>query len=169
MLCIVAYHGLKARCIAVLLHTRMSHTGRTTSGWTSVLRRPEWNGDFEPDISALKGCCVPFGTRSATTEPVGETEPGLRSATVRRTNLYTIGLYYDFYCRWTDGCRPAFLQYIIFFLFNLLPADSADQSGHPHLLAGVSTTMISSMVTPKTAAKMTKLSIVGMAVPWIHL
>ena len=22
-----AYHGLKARCIAVLLHTRMSHTG----------------------------------------------------------------------------------------------------------------------------------------------
>ena len=73
MLCIVAYHGLKARCIAVLLHTRMSHTGRTTSGWTSVLRRPEWNGDFEPDISALKGCCVPFGTRSATTEPEGET------------------------------------------------------------------------------------------------
>ena len=43
-----AYHGLKARCIAVLLHTRMSHTGRTTSGWTSVLRRPEWNGDLEP-------------------------------------------------------------------------------------------------------------------------
>ena len=27
MLRIVAYHGLKARCIAVLLHTRMSHTG----------------------------------------------------------------------------------------------------------------------------------------------
>ena len=27
-----AYHGLKARCIAVLLHTRMSHAGRTTSG-----------------------------------------------------------------------------------------------------------------------------------------
>ena len=32
MLRIAAYHGLKARCIAVLLHTRMSHTGRTTSG-----------------------------------------------------------------------------------------------------------------------------------------
>ena len=27
MLRIVAYHGLKARCIAVLLHTRMSHAG----------------------------------------------------------------------------------------------------------------------------------------------
>ena len=27
MLRIAAYHGLKARCIAVLLHTRMSHTG----------------------------------------------------------------------------------------------------------------------------------------------
>ena len=90
-------------------------------------------------------------------------------ATVRRTNLYTIGLYYDYYCRWTDGCRPAFLQYSIFFLFDLLPADSADQSGHPHLLAGVSTTMISSMVTPKTAARMTRLSMEGMAVPWIHL
>ena len=90
-------------------------------------------------------------------------------ATVRRTNLYTIGLYYGFYCRRTDGCRPAFLQYSILFLFDLLPADSADQSGHPHLLAGVSTTMISSMVTPKTAAKMTRLSMEGMAVPWIHL
>ena len=61
-------------------------------------------------MTILTGCCVPFGTRSATTEPVGETEPGLRSATVgaerrcpgpsapfgatvRRTNLYTIGLY----------------------------------------------------------------------------
>ena len=27
MLRIAAYHGLKARCIAVLLHTRMSHAG----------------------------------------------------------------------------------------------------------------------------------------------
>lgn len=27
MLRIVAYHGLKARCIAILLHTLMSHTG----------------------------------------------------------------------------------------------------------------------------------------------
>lgn len=44
------------------------------------------------------------------------------------------------------------------------PAES-----HPHLLAGVSTTMISSIVTPKTAARMTKLSMVGIAVPWIHL
>ena len=137
-------------------------------------------------MTILTGCCVPFGTRSATTEPVGENEPGLRSATVgaerrcpgpsapfgatvRRTNLYTIGLYYGFYCRRTDGCRPAFLQYSILFLFDLLPADSADQSGHPHLLAGVSTTMISSMVTPKTAARMTRLSMEGMAVPWIHL
>ena len=57
------------------------------------------------------GCCVPFGTRSATTEPVGETEPGLRSATVvaertspgrpatsgatvRCTYRYTMGLYW---------------------------------------------------------------------------
>ena len=48
MLRIAVYHGLKAQCIAVLLHTQMSHTGRTTSGWTSVLRRPEWNGDLEP-------------------------------------------------------------------------------------------------------------------------
>ena len=62
-----AYHGLKARCIAVLLHTRMSHAGRTTSGVAgrpgdvrsattvaerrpSALRRPEWNGDFEPTL-----------------------------------------------------------------------------------------------------------------------
>jgi len=48
MLRIVAYQGLKVRCIAVLLHTRMSHTGRTTSTRTSALRRPEWNGDIEP-------------------------------------------------------------------------------------------------------------------------
>ena len=133
MLRIVAYHGLKVRCLSVLLHTRMSHTGRSTSGWTSALRRPEWNGDFEPDISALKGCCVPFGTRSATTEPVSETEPGLRSATVgaerrspgpsapfgatvRRTNLYTIGFYYGFYCRRTSGCPPASMQYNTLFL-----------------------------------------------------
>ena len=67
MLRIAAYHGLKARCIAVLLHTRMSHAGRTTSGVAgrpgdvrsattvaerrpSALRRPEWNGDFEPTL-----------------------------------------------------------------------------------------------------------------------
>ena len=60
MLCIVAYHGLKARCIAVLLHTRMSHTGRTTSGWTSVLRRPEWNGDFEPAIPESESGVLPI-------------------------------------------------------------------------------------------------------------
>ena len=42
-----AYHGLKARCIAVLLHTQMSHTGRRTdvrvavgSAPTEVERRP---------------------------------------------------------------------------------------------------------------------------------
>ena len=33
-------------------------------------------------MTILTGCCVPFGTRSATTKPVGETEPGLRSASV---------------------------------------------------------------------------------------
>ena len=53
MLRIAAYHRLNPRCIDVLLHTRMSHAGRTTSGWTSILRRPEWNGDFEPS----KTCC----------------------------------------------------------------------------------------------------------------
>ena len=37
MLRIAAYHGLNPRCIDVLLHTRMSHAGRWTSG---VARRP---------------------------------------------------------------------------------------------------------------------------------
>ena len=64
MLCIVAYHGLKARCIAVLLHTRMLHTGRTTSGWTSVQRRPEWNGDFEPAIPESESGVLPITPKS---------------------------------------------------------------------------------------------------------
>ena len=89
-------------------------------------------------------------------------------ATVRRTNLYTIGLYYGFYCRRTSGCQPAFMQYNTLFLLFLL-FDSGESSGHPHLRAGMSTTTMSSMVTPSIAANMTRLSMEGMAVPWIHL
>ena len=39
-----AYLGLKVRCIAVMLHAQMSHTGIAPTG-------------LEPDISALKGLC----------------------------------------------------------------------------------------------------------------
>jgi len=43
--------------------------------------------------------------------------------------------------------------------------DSGESPGYPHLRAGVSTTTMSSMVTSKMAANITKLSIVGMDVP----
>ena len=40
---------------------------------------------------------------------------------------------------------------------------------YPYLTSIVSTAMMSSTVTPNIAAKITMLSIVGIAVPWIHL
>ena len=55
----------------------------------------------------------------------------------------------------------------LFLLFLLF--DSGESSGHPHLRAGMSTTTMSSMVTPSIAANMTRLSMVGKDVPWIHL
>ena len=113
------------------------------------------------------GCCVPFGTRSATTEPVGETEP---VPPERQSGVLTAILwdYTGFYKGRQANTGPPFCK-TVRLLFDSLLFDSGESPGYPHLRAGVSTTTMSSMVTSKIAANITKLSIVGMDVPWIHL
>ena len=59
--------------------------------------------------------------------------------------------------------RPGFL------FFSALPIELPPPYLQPHFSAAVSTEMISSMETPSSADRITKLSMVGIADPWIHL
>ena len=58
---------------------------------------------------------------------------------------------------------------VLLFADRTIPARTIFSFYYPHLTSIVSVAMISSTVTSNIAARMTMLSIVGIAVPWIHL
>ena len=80
-------------CTICLSHIRKISSGRHLVSWKCRIR----TASLRPWRSVLPLHHIlhdnPNGNRTRTF-----------GATVRRTNLYTIGLYYGFYCRWTDGC-----------------------------------------------------------------
>jgi len=94
---------------------------------------------------------------------VPQTFSDLRSDSPVYLPLY-YGNYTGFYKGRQANTGPPFCK-TVRLLFDSLLFDSGESPGYPHLRAGVSTTTMSSMVTSKMAANITKLSIVGMDVP----
>lgn len=123
------------------------------------------NVGFEPHLCVPGAACCHYTTFSMTIPTGIEPVPPERQSGVLTAILWD---YTGFYKGRQANTGPPFCK-TVRLLFDSLLFDSGESPGYPHLRAGVSTTTMSSMVTSKMAANITKLSIVGMDVPWIHL
>jgi len=147
-----------------------------SQGFFPCLSPGDWWGARGPVDLGFAPVLVPSGHRLAPTEPAGETRSGAETEPVSSDTESRAHRVRKLLAHRARDRQSGVLAFILWSLISpwqvgeYRPAFFVfEPSDQPLFSAVLLTTMISSIVTSNISARITKLSIVGNAVPWNHL
>ena len=150
--------------------------GAACCHYTTFSRKRLQRGAARPVDERLAPVLVPSGHRLAPTEPAGETRSGAETEPVSSDMVSRAHRVRKLLAHRARDRQSGVLAFILWSLISPWQAGEYrpaffvfEPSDQPLFSAVLLTTMISSIVTSNISARITKLSIVGNAVPWIHL